>query len=84
MAKRKNGSPTPRKKAYKPQPSQIGQPQQQVNLTEIIRSANTESLMAMKHVIEIELDIRNNKSKTTLKGDVKENLIADTETINLS
>lgn len=85
MAKKKNGSPTPRKKAYKPQPSQIGQPQQQINLTELIRSANTESLVAMKHVIEIELDIRTN-NKTTFTGvdDVQQKQIVDTETIDLS
>ena len=89
MAKRKkNGSPTPRRKKYAgPKTQQQPQP----TLEQIILSSDTANLFALFEVIRLELERRQKEleekeagNNTHLVGESPKAVIADTKTINLT
>ena len=89
MAKRKkNGSPTPRRKKYAGPKTQ---PQQQPTLEQIILSSDTANLLALFEVIRLELEKRHKEleekeagNNTHLVGGSSKQVIADTKTIDLT
>lgn len=89
MAKRKNGSPTPRRKKYAGPKTQ---PQQQPTLEQIIQNSDTPNLLAMFEVIRLELEKRQKELEEKeagnnthlVGGGSSKQVIADTQTINLT
>ena len=88
MAKRKNGSPTPRRKKYAGPKTQ---PQQQPTLEQIIQNSDTPNLLAMFEVIRLELEKRQRELEKEagnnthlVGGGSSKQVIADTQTINLT